>query len=118
MKNYVIILIGVIIAIIIVGGTVMYSSMNNDDNSNNVQVDVADNNTDNVTVDISANNVSDRKQLQNCLEQYDTLITRMGISDITVPNIFRKQGSGRNRKNVPLTVKDIGEALRCALMEE
>ena len=59
MKNYVIILIGVIIAIIIVGGTVMYSSMNNDDNSNNVQVDVADNNTDNVTVDISANNVSD-----------------------------------------------------------
>ena len=49
MKNYVIILIGVIIAIIIVGGTVMYSSMNNDDNSNNVQVDVADNNTDNVS---------------------------------------------------------------------
>ena len=65
-----------------------------------------------------ANNVSDIKQLQNCLEQYDILITRMGISNITVPNIFRKQGSGRNRKNVPLTVKDIGEALRCALMEE
>lgn len=65
-----------------------------------------------------ANNMSDIQQLQKCLEQYDSIITRMGVSDITVPNIFRKEGSGKNRKNVSLTVKEIGEALRHALVEK
>lgn len=64
-----------------------------------------------------AKSVSDIKQLQNCLEQYDLLITRMGVSDITVPGIFRKEGNGKNRRNVQLTIKEIGEALKHALME-
>lgn len=65
-----------------------------------------------------ANNMSDIKQLQRCLEQFDSIITRMGVSDIAVPNVFRKEGSGKNRKNTPLTVREIGETLRRALMEK
>ena len=71
-----------------------------------------------VSFDKEASNVSDIKQLQKCLEQYDSIITRMGVNDITVPNIFRKEGSGKNRKNMPLTVKEIGEILRHALVEK
>lgn len=64
-----------------------------------------------------ANDISDVKQLQNLLEQYDLLITKMGVGDITVPNVLRREGGGKNRKYVPLTVRDIEKALRSAIME-
>ena len=65
-----------------------------------------------------ANSISDIRQFQKCLEQYDSIITRMGVSDITIPNVFRKDGSGKNRKNISLTIKDIGKILRHTLMEK
>ena len=65
-----------------------------------------------------ANNISDIAQLEKCLEQCDSLITKMGICDITIPNVFRKEGAGKNRKTIPLTVKDITKSLRLALMEK
>lgn len=53
-----------------------------------------------------------------CLEQYDHIVTEMGVANQVAANIFRKEGSGRNKKYVPLTIKDIGNTLRKSLMEE
>ena len=64
------------------------------------------------------NNTSDIKQLQKCLERYDSIVTRMGVGDIEIPNVYRKEGSGKNRKNIPVTVKDIGNSVRHALTEK
>lgn len=58
------------------------------------------------------------KELTECLEQYDSIVTEMGIADQTVANVYRREGSGRNKKNIPLTIKEIGNILRQSLSEE
>lgn len=56
--------------------------------------------------------------LTKCLERFDYIVTEMGIADQATTNIFKKEGSGRNKKYVPLTIKDVGNTLRQSLMEE
>lgn len=63
-------------------------------------------------------NVDLLQQLISCLEQYDRIVTEMGIADQATANIYRKEGTGRNKKYVPLTIKDVGNTLRQSLMEE
>lgn len=63
-------------------------------------------------------NVDLLQELRNCLERYDHIITEMGIADHATANIYRKEGSGRNKKYVPLTIKDVGNTLRRSLTEE
>ena len=58
------------------------------------------------------------KELIGCLEKYDRIITEMGISNQTTANLYRKEGSGRSKKYIPLTIKDVGNILRHSLMEE
>lgn len=58
------------------------------------------------------------KELISCLERYDHIINEMGISNQVTGNIYRREGSGRNKKYVSLTIKDVGNILRQSLMEE
>ena len=58
------------------------------------------------------------QELKNCLERYDHIITEMGIADQTTANIYRKEGSGRNKKYIPLTIRDVANTLRHSLMGE
>ena len=58
------------------------------------------------------------QELVSCLEKLDHVITEMGISDQTVDNIYRKEGSGRSKKYIALTIKEIGDTLRQSLMED
>ena len=57
-------------------------------------------------------------ELKKCLERYDHIITEMGIASQAVMNVYKKEGSGRNRKYIPLNIKDIGDILRQSLAEE
>lgn len=63
-------------------------------------------------------NVSLINQLLNCIERYNTIITKMGIADQTSKNIYRKEGGNRQKKYTLLTMKDIGDTLRDSLREE
>jgi hypothetical protein len=56
--------------------------------------------------------------LEQCLEQFDRIVIDMGAGAQTVPGIFKREGSGRNKKYVPLTISDLAAALRHALTEE
>lgn len=58
------------------------------------------------------------KELEKCLEKLDRIITDMGVGDNTTANIYRKEGNGRNKKYIPLTVKDVSNTLRKSLVEE
>ncbi len=57
-------------------------------------------------------------QMERCLEQFDHIVTEMGVSAQTIPNVFKREGSGRNKKYVSLTIADLAKALRHALTEE
>lgn len=57
------------------------------------------------------------KQLCECLDDLDGIITKMGVGPVKIDNLFRKEGSGKNRKNVPVTLSDLSATIRQALME-
>lgn len=57
------------------------------------------------------------QELIKCLERYDRIVTEMGIADQVTANIFKREGGGRNKKYVPLTIQDVGNTLRQSLME-
>lgn len=62
-------------------------------------------------------NISSLEDLAKCLERFDYITTEMGIGSQTTSNIYKKEGSGRNKKYIPLTIKDISNTLRQSLME-
>lgn len=61
------------------------------------------------------NNNNSVLELVKCLEQYDRLITKMGIADQEVPGIFKRTGSGKSKKYTQLTIGTISDALRQAI---
>lgn len=63
----------------------------------------------------STSSVSD---LQRNLEQLDRTIVEMGISDQTTVDIYKKEGSGRSKKYIPLTIGEVLQTLRASLAEE
>lgn len=56
-------------------------------------------------------------ELVKCLERFDRIVTEMGIADHETANVFRREGSGRNKKYVALTIKEVGDTLRQSLTE-
>lgn len=56
--------------------------------------------------------------IQKSLEQLDRTIVEMGISDQATIDIFKKEGSGRSKKFVPLTIREVIQTLRASLTEE
>ena len=63
-------------------------------------------------------NISLLQELVNCLERFDYIVTEMGIADQPTSNIYRRDGSGRNKKYIPLTIKDVSNTLRQSLAED
>lgn len=57
-------------------------------------------------------------ELEQCLENYDRLITKLGVADQTVPNIYKREGTGRSKKNIPVTLQEVSCILRQALASE
>lgn len=57
-------------------------------------------------------------ELSNCLDKLDSLITKMGVSDVTLENIFKKEGNSRSKKYTRLTISEISKSLRNILTEE
>lgn len=51
-------------------------------------------------------------ELQQCLERYDLLITKLGVSDVVISDIYAKSSSNKGRKYLPVTMSDFGEAIR------
>ena len=58
------------------------------------------------------------KEIQSCIDKFDNIITKMGIGSTKLDNVYRKEGSGRNKKNIPVTLSDLSDMLRHILMEE
>jgi hypothetical protein len=58
------------------------------------------------------------QELIKCLEKYDRIVTEMGIADQPTKNLFKREGSGRNKKYTLATIQEVGNALRQSLMEE
>jgi hypothetical protein len=56
-------------------------------------------------------------ELVNCLERLDRIILDMGISEQQT-NLYKKEGTGRNKKYAQLTIRDVGNTLRQSLLEE
>lgn len=56
------------------------------------------------------------EQLIQCLENYDRIVTEMGIADQKTPNIFEKSGNGKNKSYSALSIRDVGNVLRHALV--
>ena len=54
--------------------------------------------------------------LNVCLERVDNIITSMGVSSQKL-DVFRKEGNGRGKKYIPLTLKDFCFVIRKALEE-
>ena len=65
-----------------------------------------------------AKSESSTEELVKCLEKLDRIITNMGITDQPTANIFRREGTGRNKKHIPLTIGEVATTLRQSLMEE
>lgn len=60
------------------------------------------------------NNVT---EMQRCLEQCDKLLVNMGVGGQVVDGVYRKEGTGRNKKTTPLTMQDLVTLLRQAFQE-
>lgn len=56
------------------------------------------------------------KALNACLERIDSLLVSMGVSSQKI-DVFRKEGSGRGKKYIPLTLKDFTCIVRKSLEE-
>lgn len=57
------------------------------------------------------------EELMKCLEKLDHIIVEMGISNQEIPGLFMKDGKGKSKKYVPLTIKDMEFTLRQLLTE-
>lgn len=62
----------------------------------------------------SSKSVNPIAKLTKCLEEYDRLILEMGITDQATP-VFKKVGSGKNKKYTQLTIGEISDVLRQAI---
>lgn len=63
------------------------------------------------------NKMSSTDELVQCLERLDRIITEMGAGGHSTANIYKKEGAGRNKKYIPLTVQDVANTLRQSLVE-
>lgn len=57
-------------------------------------------------------------KLTQCLEQFDRIIVDMGVATQTIPGVFKKDGAGKSKKHVALTIQELSDVLRHALTEE
>jgi hypothetical protein len=56
------------------------------------------------------------KQIKDCVDKLDALITKMGVGSVKL-EVYRKEGSGKNKRNVPLTLSEVTDVIRQTLME-
>ena len=54
-------------------------------------------------------------ELEKCLEHYDLLVTKLGVADCEIKDVFTRTASTRNKKYVPLTMKDFCDSIRTEL---
>lgn len=64
-----------------------------------------------------ANDACKHTELANCLDRFDSLITKMGVADTKVESVFKKEGGNRSKKYTQLTVSEISGILRTMLSE-
>lgn len=57
------------------------------------------------------------EKLQRCLEALERTMTHMGITGQQLVNVYRKEGSGRSKKHIPLTLGDLVFYVRKAVEE-
>jgi hypothetical protein len=56
------------------------------------------------------------KQIKDCVDKLDALITKMGVGSVKL-EVYRKEGSGKNKRNVSLTLSEVTNVIRQTLME-
>ena len=61
---------------------------------------------------------SSLKDLTTCLEKFDHIIIDMGIANQSTDSIYRREGTGRSKKYIPLTFKEVSDILRQSLVED
>lgn len=59
----------------------------------------------------------DHMELVKCLERLDLITTRMGVTDIKLDNIFKRE-NGRGKKYISLSISDVIDILRKSLTED
>lgn len=60
---------------------------------------------------------SDMARMTRLCKNLDALILDMGITDIPIPGIFRREGAGKNRKYTQQTIGDLTGMIASALEE-
>lgn len=63
-----------------------------------------------------ANTITD-KSIDSCFKDLNDIVTKMGITSVKVNGIFRREGSGKGRKHIQMTVGEVVEALQTILTE-
>lgn len=71
-----------------------------------------------LTCKSKVNDVCKHNELANCLDRLDSIITKMGVSDTKVENVYCKEGGSRSKKYTQLTISDISKVLREMLSED
>lgn len=54
------------------------------------------------------------RELANCLERFDQIVTKMGIHEQQTA-VFKREGGGKSKKYTSLTVGEVGSVLRQSL---
>lgn len=55
--------------------------------------------------------------IETCLEQLENTVTKMGVAKQQVP-VYRREGTGRNKKYIQLTVQEFIATIRQSLEEQ
>ena len=63
-----------------------------------------------------SNTVTD-KSIKDCLDELSGIVTKMGVAPVKVDGIFRREGAGKHKKNVTMTVSGVVDVLKEILTE-
>lgn len=61
-----------------------------------------------------ANTVTDTS-IEDCLKTLEDIVTKLGISSMKVNEVFKKEGNGKSKKSVPMSVSEIVDALKIVM---
>lgn len=67
---------------------------------------------------IANNSTCNHTDLVDCLDKLDSIINKMKVSNTKIDNIFKREGTGRNKKYTQLTVADTVSLLKELLTED
>ena len=63
-----------------------------------------------------SNTVTD-KDIKECFDKLDSIITKMGISSVKIQNVYKREGTGKGKRNSPISVGELAELIKNNILE-